>query len=118
LGLLWNLAPGALDLIVRAGGAIPSQGDPWKFIFMADALLNLHLGESIYVDAGLGYSTKEQATRLSGFDLVGDFGVNIFNNYSSAGSIFAEARVPSSTPTASSTSTTSCCWGSATSFKV
>ncbi len=94
VGMLWNLAPGALDLIIRAGGAIPSQGDPWKFIFMADALLNLHLGESIYVDGGLGYSTKEQATRLSGFDLVGAFGVNIFNNYSSAGSIFAEGRIP------------------------
>ena len=94
LGLLWNLAPGALDFIIRAGGAIPSQGDPWKFVFMADALLNLHLGESVYVDGGLGYSTKEQATRLSGFDLVGDLGVNIFNNYSSTGSIFAEGRIP------------------------
>jgi hypothetical protein len=93
-GLLWNLAPGALDLIVRAGGAIPSQGDPWKFIFMADALLNIHLGESLYVDAGLGYSTKEQETRVSGFDVVGDFGVNIFHNYPSTGSIFAEVRVP------------------------
>ena len=94
LGLLWNLAPGALDFIVRAGGAIPSQGDPWKFMFLADALLNLHLGQSLYLGGGLGYSTKEQATRLSGFDLVGNFGVNIFNNYSSAGSIFAEGRIP------------------------
>jgi hypothetical protein len=31
---------------------------------------------------------------LSGFDLVGDLGVNIFNNYSSTGSIFAEGRIP------------------------
>jgi hypothetical protein len=94
LGLLWNLAPGALDFIIRAGGAMPSQGTPWKFVFLADALLNLHLGESLYLGGGLGYSTKEQATRLSGFDLVGNFGVNIFNNYSSAGSIFAEGRIP------------------------
>ncbi len=94
LGLLWNLAPNVLDFIVRAGGAIPSQGDPWEFIFLADALLNLHLGQSLYVGAGLGYSTKEQPTRLSGFDLVGNIGVNVFNNYSSAGSIFAEGRIP------------------------
>lgn len=93
-GLMWNLTPGALDLIVRAGGALPTQGDPWKFFLMADALLNLHLGESLYLDAGLGYTTKEQDTRKSGFDAIGALGVNLFNNYSSAGSIFAEARLP------------------------
>jgi len=27
-------------------------------------------------------------------DLIGQFGVNIFNHYTSAGSIFAEARIP------------------------
>jgi hypothetical protein len=94
VGLLWNLAPQTLDFILRAGGAIPSQGDPWKFVFLADALLNLHLGQSLYLGGGLGYSTKEQDIRLSGFDLVGNFGVNIFNNYSSAGSVFAEGRIP------------------------
>lgn len=94
VGLLWNLVPSSLDFILRAGGAIPSQGAPWKFIFMVDALLNLHLGDALYVGSGLGYSTKEQDTRLSGFDWVSDFGVNIFNNYSSVGSIFAEIRYP------------------------
>jgi hypothetical protein len=43
---------------------------------------------------GLGYTTKEQDTRKSGMDFVGQFGVNIFNNYTNAGSIFAEARIP------------------------
>jgi hypothetical protein len=63
-------------------------------MFLGDALLNLHLGDSLNLGGGLGYSTKEQDTRLSGFDLVGNFGVNIINNYSSAGSIFAEGRIP------------------------
>jgi hypothetical protein len=98
LGLLWNLVPNALDFILSAGGAWPPLGDPWKFIFMGNALLNIHLGESMYLGAGLGYSTKEQDNRLSGIDLVGNFGINIFNNYSSAGSIFAEVRVPVLTP--------------------
>ena len=94
LGMLWNLSPTLLDLIVRFGGALPTQGDPWKAFFMADALLNLHLGPAVYVDAGLGYTGKEQSVRKSGVDLIGAFGVNIFNNYSNAGSIFAEVRWP------------------------
>jgi hypothetical protein len=94
LGLLFNLAPDTLDFIVRAGGAFAPKGDPWKFVFMSDALLNIHLGQAAYFDAGLGYSTKEQATRTSGFDLVGDFGVNVFNKVTSVGSVFAELRVP------------------------
>ena len=94
LGLMYNLAPEVIDLIVRAGGALPTQGSPWKFVWMVDALLNLHLGDAAYIDGGLGYSTKEKPERLSGFDLVGAFGVNLFNNYTSAGSIFAEVRVP------------------------
>jgi hypothetical protein len=91
---MWNLAPNALDLILRAGGALFGVGAPWKPFLMIDGLLNLHFGPAVYVDAGLGYTTKEQDVRLSGFDLIGAFGVNIFNNFTSAGSIFAEARVP------------------------
>jgi hypothetical protein len=94
VGMLWNLAPNTLDFILRVGGAIPSQGAPWKLVFLADALLNLHLGEALYLGSGLGYSTKEQDIRLSGIDWVGNFGVNIINNYSSVGSIFAETRIP------------------------
>ncbi|MCX6566386.1 MAG: hypothetical protein NTW38_08200, partial [Candidatus Aminicenantes bacterium] len=66
----------------------------WKVCFMGTAVARLHLGPSVNVGAGLGYTTKEQATRTSGVDFVGQFGVNIFNHYTSAGSIFAEARIP------------------------
>jgi hypothetical protein len=93
-GLMWNLAPNALDFILRAGGALFGMGSPWKPFLMIDGLLNLQLGPAVYVDAGLGYTTKEQETRLGGFDLIGAFGVNIFNNFTSAGSIFAEGRIP------------------------
>ncbi len=93
-GLMWNLAPNALDFILRVGGALFGVGSPWKPFLMADGLLNLHLGPAMYLDAGLGYTTKEQDVRLSGFDLIGAFGVNILNNFTSTGSIFAEARIP------------------------
>jgi len=94
LGLMWNLVPDAMDIILRAGGALPSRGDPWKAFFMGDLLMNFHLGPSVYADAGIGYSSKEQDVRKNGLDFVGAFGLNIFNNYRHAGSIFAEVRVP------------------------
>jgi hypothetical protein len=94
LGLMYTLAPDIVDLIVRAGGALPTQGSPWKFIWMADALLNLHLGDAAYIDGGLGYSSQEKPERKGGLDLIGAFGVNLFNNFTSAGSIFAEVRIP------------------------
>ncbi len=95
LGFLYSLVPDMLDLVVSAGGALPSQGEPWKFIFMGNAVLNLELGKAAYVGGGLGFSTKEQdAERFDGMDLVGQFGVNVFNYWTSAGSIFTEIRVP------------------------
>jgi len=95
LGFLVKLVPNSLDLIVSAGGAVPSRGDPWKFIFMGNAVLNVELGKAAYVGGGIGFSTKEQKTnRYGGMDLVGQFGVNVFNYVTSAGSIFAEIRVP------------------------
>lgn len=94
LGMMWSLSPDVLDLILRFGGALSTQGDPWKAFFMGDLLMNLHLGPAVYLDAGLGYTGKEQNVRKSGVDLIGAFGVNIFNNYSNAGSIFAEVRLP------------------------
>ncbi|MGB8951327.1 MAG: PKD domain-containing protein [Candidatus Aminicenantales bacterium] len=99
-GLMWNLVPQALDFILAGGGAMPSKGDPWQFVWMFHGLLNIEFGPA-YLGTGLGYSTKEQDIvvagepfRRSGFDLVANLGVNVFNNYSSAGSIFSEVRIP------------------------
>jgi hypothetical protein len=94
LGMLWVLVPDALDFILSMGPSFSFIGEPWKIIFLANAVANVHLGPAVYFGAGLGYSTKEQAIRKSGFDLVSQFGVNVFNKYSSAGSVFAEFRVP------------------------
>jgi len=93
-GMLWSVVPDLLDFVLTMGPAIPTQGDPWKVLFLANAVADLHLGPAAYVGAGLGYSTKEQDARKSGFDFIGQFGVNIFNHFTSAGSIFAEARIP------------------------
>jgi hypothetical protein len=97
LGMMWSLVPDVMDVLIRAGAALPLYGDPWKTFLMADALMNFHLGPAAYIDAGLGYTSKEQDARKSGIDLIGAFGVNVFNNYRSAGSIFAEIRIPALT---------------------
>jgi hypothetical protein len=94
LGLMYGIVPDVLDVILRAGAALPLYSDPWKTFLMADALLNFHLGPAAYIDGGLGYTSKEQDTRKNGIDFVAAFGVNIFNTFRSAGSVFAEVRMP------------------------
>jgi len=100
VGLMWNLVFDTLDLMVLVGGAAPFRSG-WNAVFLGDILLDFHLGRAAYVDAGVGYSTKEKDDavhpRKSGFDLVGAFGVNIFDHYTSRGSVFAEIRVPALT---------------------
>lgn len=92
-GLLYRVVPDRFDFIFSLGGAIPTRGEPWKFFFLANALGNVHMGP-VFFGAGFGYSTKEQDTRKSGIDIVGNVGVDIFNTYRTMGSIFYEVRSP------------------------
>jgi hypothetical protein len=92
-GFFYWLTPGRFSLTASAGGAMPFQGDPWKFMFLANVLANVHAGP-VFFGAGLGYSSKEQATRKSGVDGIGQVGVDVFNNWTSMGSIFFEFRTP------------------------
>jgi len=106
-GIFAWLSPDQFSVVLSAGGAIPSVGSPWKFMFMANALANVHAGP-VYFGAGLGYSTKAQdydAARLdadgnlyydhkSGLDAVGNVGIELFNRYTSVGSLFFEFRSP------------------------
>ncbi|MDD8015263.1 MAG: PKD domain-containing protein [Acidobacteriota bacterium] len=92
-GMFYWITPKTLSFILSAGGAIPSKGDPWKFMFLANALLNVHAGPAFF-GGGLGYSTKEQNVRKSGLDIVGNIGVDVFNKYTSMGSLFFEFRSP------------------------
>ena len=92
-GLFYWLSPNRFSFVASAGGAVPFQGDPWKFMFIANALVNVHAGP-MFIGGGLGYTSKEQNTRKSGLDAVGNIGVDVFNNWTSTGSIFFEFRSP------------------------
>ncbi len=92
-GIFYWLKPDRVSLLGSVGGAIPSRGDPWKSMILANALINFHT-KPMFIGGGLGYSSKEQETRKSGLDLVGNIGVDVLNNRSSTGSIFFEFRSP------------------------
>lgn len=106
-GIFTWLSPDRLSFVLAAGGAVPTVGSPWKPMFLANALVNVHAGP-VYFGGGLGYSTKAQdydEARLdaagdlyydhkSGLDAVGNVGVEVFNRYTSMGSLFFEFRSP------------------------
>ena len=62
-------------------------------MFLANLLANVHAGPAFF-GAGLGYSSREQLTRKSGMDWVTNIGVDVFNKWTSMGSIFFEFRGP------------------------
>ena len=92
-GLFYWLVPDQLDFLVTGGGAVALQGDPWKSILMANALINYHTGPA-YFGGGVGFTTKVKEDREADFDILGNIGYEIFNNFDSAGSLFFEVRVP------------------------
>jgi len=92
-GMFYWLSPDRFSFVASAGGAVPVQGEPWKSIFLANALVNVHTGP-MFIGGGLGYSSKEQNTRKSGLDVVGNIGIDVLNNWTSTGSIFFEFRSP------------------------
>jgi len=92
-GFLYKIVPDTLDFTLSAGVSIRTKGDPWRTFFIANALFNLHAGPTFF-GAGLGYTSKEQITRKGGVDAVGNVGVDLFNKYTSIGSLFLEFRSP------------------------
>jgi len=92
-GFLYKITPGTLDFILAAGVAPRLYGDPWKTFFLANALLNLHVGPT-FVAGGLGYHSEDQAVRKGGFDAVGQVGVDLFGTGRQGGALFFEFRAP------------------------
>lgn len=93
LGLLYNIVPNTLDFIISGGGALTLDGSPWKSFFMANVLLNIHAGPAFF-GAGAGFDTKVREERKADAVLIGNFGFNLFENYSNSGAIFFETHAP------------------------
>ncbi|MFW6159690.1 MAG: hypothetical protein ACOC57_00945 [Acidobacteriota bacterium] len=93
VGMLYKIVPGTLDFVISGGGSLALKGEPWKSFFMANVLMNVHTGPAFF-GAGAGFSTRVREERSSDFELVGNVGLDVFNNFTNAGSIFFEARSP------------------------
>lgn len=93
LGFAYSLVPRSVDFVISGGGAFTLSGDPWKSIFVGNALVNIHTGAAFF-GVGAGFTTEVKEERGSDIDLIANFGFDVFNDYTSAASIFFEARGP------------------------
>jgi len=97
-GISYMIVPDVLDFTLSGGGAIPTQGEPWKSFFMANVLLNVHSGP-FFFGGGIGFDSKVKETRKTDTVLIGNLGFNIFDKYTSKGLLFGEVRAPVSSGT-------------------
>ncbi|NIO48230.1 MAG: hypothetical protein GTN73_02150 [Candidatus Aminicenantes bacterium] len=92
VGVLYNITPGTLDLVVSAGGAYGFCDCDWKGFFMASVLLNYYASESIYIGGGAGYSSSRKTGQDPGAEIVTNIGYDVINRIKTKGSIFLEGR--------------------------
>lgn len=94
LGILYMIVPAKFSLAVEGGGALSLKEAPWKSFFMAQVLLNYHF-DPAYIGAGIGFSSQVREDRdQTDMYLVGNIGFNVFNRYTTIGSIFLEGQGP------------------------
>jgi hypothetical protein len=88
------MLPSNFSLFLEGGGALSMKDEPWKSFMLVNAILNYHF-DPVYVGAGMGISSQVRVDRdQSDVFLLGNIGVNLFNNYTTIGSIFFEAHGP------------------------
>jgi len=92
-GIFYWINPDKWSLTLTGGGDMPFKGDPWKFAFLAEGLVNGHYKKS-YAGIGLGLSTKSQSVTKTGMDIVAQVGTNVFQTWTKFGSLFLEFRAP------------------------
>ena len=86
--------PSNFSLFLEGGGALSMKDEPWKSFMLLNAILNYHF-DPVYVGAGMGFNTQVREDRdQTDLFVLGNIGVNIFNNYTTIGSIFFEAHGP------------------------
>ncbi len=93
VGVLYWLIPGTLDIEAAAGGALSLKSDPWKSVALGDLLLHYHNGP-FFIGGGAGFMTKVRENRDADFDLLGNVGVDVFNNWTTLGSVYFRLRWP------------------------
>jgi len=94
LGILYFLVPDQFSLVVEGGGAFSiNNSEEWKSFFLANFSLNYHI-DNFFIGAGAGYASKVKEQRDGDVFLLANIGVDIFNNWSTRGSLFFETHFP------------------------
>jgi hypothetical protein len=95
-GMFYWITPDKWSFTLSAGGGIPFNGNPWKLVFTAEALVNGHF-EEFFLGTGVGFSTATQPKDVdheAGLDLVGQAGFDVFDKWTSKAQLFFEFRAP------------------------
>jgi len=94
LGIVYQIFPGALDIILSGGGAYTTESEPWKSFGKGSLLLNLHLGP-IFIGVGAGIETEHKETLPKSYgEAVANIGIDMFNISKTKFSILFEAAGP------------------------
>ncbi len=92
-GWFYWISPYTVDVVVSGGGALSLKSEPWKSIFLADALINYHAGD-FFIGGGAGFTTAVKEGRGADFDLVGNIGFDVFKTDASRGALSFDIRWP------------------------
>ncbi len=94
LGIVYQILPGALDIIISGGGAYTTESAPWKSFYNGNVLLNFHLGP-VFIGAGAGVATKHKETLPKSYgEAIANIGIDMFSISRTKISILFEAAGP------------------------
>jgi hypothetical protein len=94
LGIVYEIFPGTLDIILAGGAAYSNASAPWKSFYNGSLLLNFHLGP-FSVGAGAGVTTRDLETLPKSYgEAVANIGITMFNISKTKMSILFEASGP------------------------
>jgi hypothetical protein len=94
LGIVFQIFPGALDIIISGGGAYTTESAPWKSFYNGSLLFNLHLGP-VFIGAGAGVATEHKETLPKSYgEAIANIGIDLFNISKTKFSILFEAAGP------------------------
>ncbi len=94
LGIVYELFPGTLDIIIAGGAAYSNASAPWKSFYNGSLLLNFHLGP-LSIGAGAGVTTRDKETLPKSYgEAVANIGIDMFNISKTKISILFEAAGP------------------------
>jgi hypothetical protein len=94
LGIVYQIFPSTLDIIISVGGAYTTESAPWKSFYNGSLLLNLHVGP-VFIGAGAGVASehKQELPKRYG-EVIANIGIDMFNISKTKFSLLIEAAGP------------------------